>query len=375
MKNIVFIVTSILIFQVGFAQVNLWTPSKTAGYDGVGYQIETVSDLYFEFDLQSFQEKVKNMPDDFVISLPIDKTTFADFKLNVNTTMSEGLMEKFPSLRAFDGKSLDHSGRTAKIDIGPNYFRAMILQPGGEDLFIDPVVFNHAPQSNYMLYSRNELISTKEFSCLLESQNGHDDKLIPVEFNQQKSIQSCELRTYRLAVSATGEYTIFHGGTVAGALAAQVTTMNRVNGIYERDLAVTMTLIPNNDLLIFTNPSTDPFTNGQPGAMINENPDVVDDAIGSSNYDIGHVFGTNSGGLAYLNSVCKSYKAGGVTGSGAPIGDPFDIDYVSHEMGHQFGANHTFNNSCNGNRNNGTAMEPGSGSTIMAYAGICSPNV
>jgi hypothetical protein len=179
-----------------------------------------------------------------------------------------------------------------------------------------------------------------------------------------------------LALSATGEYTSFHGGTVALAQAAQATTMNRVNGVYEKDMAITMVIIANNDQIIYTNGGSDPFTNGNAGAMITQNQNNTDAVIGNGNYDIGHVFGTNSGGLAGLGVVCSnSQKGRGVTGSSNPIGDPFDIDYVAHEMGHQFGANHTFNNSCSGNRNDATAVEPGSGSTIMAYAGICAPNV
>jgi hypothetical protein len=181
------------------------------------------------------------------------------------------------------------------------------------------------------------------------------------------------LHTYRLAVAATGEYTAFQGGTVAQALAAINTTMNRVNGIYQRELSIRFVLIANETNIIYTNAMTDPYTNGDPNAMIGENQSNVDTVIGSGNYDIGHVFGTNSGGLASAG-VCAGNKARGVTGSGAPVGDAFDVDYVAHEMGHQFGANHTFNGStgsCGGNRESGAAYEPGSGSTIMAYAGIC----
>ncbi len=186
-----------------------------------------------------------------------------------------------------------------------------------------------------------------------------------------------ELRTYRTAVATTGEYTSFFGGTVSNGLSAVVTAMNRVTGVYETELSIRFELVPNNDSIIYTNANSDPYTNNNAFSMLSQNQSNLTSVIGSANYDHGHVFGSGAtGGVASLGSVgINSRKAQGATGINPPRNDPFWIDFVAHEMGHQFGANHTFNGdsgSCSGgNRSGSDAFEPGSGTTIMAYAGIC----
>ncbi len=183
-------------------------------------------------------------------------------------------------------------------------------------------------------------------------------------------------RVYRLALAATGEYTQYHGGTVADALAAMVTAINRVNQIYGRDVAIQFVLVSTTDSVIYTDPDTDPYTNLSGFTMLTENQANLDAVIGSINYDIGHVFSTGGGGIAIVGGTCRAdFKAQGVTGRPDPEGDLFYIDLVAHEMGHQMNAPHSFNgttlNCAAPNRVAESAVEPGGGSTIMSYAGIC----
>jgi subtilisin-like proprotein convertase family protein len=309
------------------------------------------------------------------LHLPLPDGSFQRFRVVESPIMEPDLAAKFPEIQTYAAWGIDDPNLYARLDLTPQGFHAMITGTDRSTIFIDPYSFGGGDREHYLVYERQNYQSAiaKNFTCHTTGNaipSSEETKSLAPRFGD------CRLRTYRLALSATGEYTTFHGGTVALAQAAQVTTMNRVNGIFERELAVRMTIIANNNLLIYTNAATDPFTNGTPGTMINENQTNTTNVIGAANYDVGHVFGTNSGGLAGLGVVCaNTAKARGVTGSAAPVGDPFDVDYVAHELGHQFGANHTFNNSCSSNRNNATAVEPGSGSTIMSYAGICAPNV
>jgi subtilisin-like proprotein convertase family protein len=376
MKLISLICFTIFSLSTAFSQGNLINISAKKSTVNEVAQIKTKSALKLDVNQEGITYYFKSIPfifdqnialSNYTIDIPNPDGTFITFKVLRNTTMSQGLMDKFPEIITLDGIATTGSGDLAKIDVTPHGFHAMVYGPNNSTYFVDPTYKNK--NTSHISYYKSDFETTKVFNCSTETEDlFKDDKNIPV-----KIYGTCELRTYRLALSATGEYSNFHGGTKALAQAAQVTTMNRVNGVYEKDMAITLTIIPNNDLIVYTDGATDPFSNGNATAMLNENISNTNSVIGLANYDIGHVFGTNSGGVAGLGVVCTNGKARGVTGSGSPVGDPFDIDYVAHEMGHQFGANHTQNNGCN--RNDGTAMEPGSASTIMGYAGICSPNV
>ena len=310
-----------------------------------------------------------------VLSLPLPNGEWSRFHIEQAPIMDPGLAKQFPQISTYVGYGLDDPTTTARLDWTPAGFHGVIY--AADDLiFIDP--YSRNDTTHYLSYSRNAYMTAERRADQgMEQLPPLSDGTLP-RVDVQAPLRIGEtLRTYRLAVAATGEYTQFHGGSVAEGQAAIVTSINRVVGIYEKDFAVSMVLINNNQQLVYTNAASDPYTNSSGFAMLSENQTNIDNVIGNANYDVGHVFSTGGGGIASLGVPCRTgAKARGVTGRSQPIGDPFDVDYVAHELGHQFGANHTFNGSTNacggGNRNGPTAYEPGSGSTIMAYAGICS---
>ena len=312
----------------------------------------------------------------FVIEIPTPNGSMASFAVFRNNVAPIEWSVKYPSISTYSGFGITDPHAFAVFDFTNKGFHGMVMSPNGT-YFIDPATLE--TDAYYLTYYKKDFVSDKVFDCLVDVNGSNTDQnsKCAVGNSMNRSIGS-QLKTYRLAMAATGEYTAFHGGTVAGALSAIVTSVNRVSGIYERDLSIRLTLIPNTDTLIYVNSATDPYTNSNGGTMLGQNQTTVNNVIGSNNYDIGHVFSTGGGGIAGLGVVCSfSNKARGVTGSPSPVGDPFDVDYVAHEMGHQFGGNHTFNSevgACSGNRSAGAAYEPGSGSTIMAYAGICGSN-
>ena len=298
--------------------------------------------------------------------LPLPAGGYAPFTLRPAPVMAPELAARYPAIRTFTGRSQDNPAVIARLDLTPHGFHAMILAPE-ETIFVDP--YSQADGLHYLVY------------------RGRDVDAIPLEEVVENAPQTNgivahapasvghEMRTYRLAVAATGEYTHYHGGTVADALAAIVTAVNRVTGIYEREAAVRLQLVANNDRIIYTDPATDPYANDRPYLLPIQNQGTLDAVIGPDNYDVGHAFTVGYGGQSRRSVVCRAgQKARGVSGLPQPTGDPFTVDYVAHELGHQFGATHTYNGTagyCSYERDEETAYEPGSGSTIMSYAGLC----
>ncbi|PWK54345.1 reprolysin-like metallopeptidase [Pleionea mediterranea] len=307
------------------------------------------------------------------LQLPLPNGESVEYIVYESAVLPTSLSQKYPSIKTFSGFNLKAPDNTGKFDITPQGFHAM-FRHNGTMYIIDP---EKNTNQHYRIYNASEALNSQSYRPLdrvLESseKEGSENESFHNKTKTLKAEFGEELRTYRLAVSAAAEFTQFHGGTVESGLAAVVTTINRVNEIYEKDLAIFLMLSENNDQVIFTDTASDPFNNNT--SDINLNRDVLDTNIGSSNYDIGHVVNTGGGGLAGLGVVCGNRRASGVTGLSNPTTDIFYIDYVAHEIGHQFGANHTFNGgagSCGSNRSSGAAYEPGSASTIMGYAGIC----
>ena len=320
---------------------------------------------------------------DLIITLPLPDGTNQQFRIAEYQMMEPDLAAQLPDVKTYLGWGIDDPAATVRLDRTPAGFHGMILG-AGETVYIDP--YTNRDTTHYLSYYARDYVNHWGKLRLdvgaIEPADGEDHDHAAENHAAESVVRQAapptgpDLRTYRLAMAATGEYTQFHGGTVVQAQAAIVTSMNRVNGVYERDVSVRMTLV-NNSSIVYTNGSTDPYTNSSGGAMLGQNQANLDAVIGTGNYDIGHVFSTGGGGVASLGSVCSSFsKARGVTGLFAPVGDAFDIDFVAHEIGHQFDATHTFNASgpgaCGGgNRTSSTAYEPGGGTTIMAYAGIC----
>lgn len=391
-KTLLIAIIAIFFFSQGYGQ-SLWNSipeERLANHEKVDRASTPLKYHIYSLNFEALKGLLANAPSrsntavsSLVLEFPNAQGEFEHYRIFEASVMDPALAVRYPQIQSYVGISIEDPTATMRFSTTLFGLHTMTLSSKNGTSFIDPFTKD---LNNYIVYNKKDLTTEKTLQCLVTDE--------PVEINETGERSTLEtfandsfFRTYRLAMACTIEYAAYHvnaaglgAGTLAqkkaAVLAAMNVTMTRVNGIYEKDMSLTMKLVANNDAIIFI--TSDSFNNNDPNTLINQSQTVINSGIGVANYDIGHTVSTGGGGLAQLNVPCTANKAKGITGSPQPVGDAYDVDYVAHEMGHQFGASHTFNGtggSCSGNRSAAQAVEPGSGSTIMAYAGICTANV
>ncbi|MGH1519730.1 reprolysin-like metallopeptidase [Chryseobacterium sp. JK1] len=409
MKRVFTALVCTLISGAAFGQ---WTPTSLKKVDNnkrsTGFNTEKSnirSNGYFKLDLDLLRSQLKNAQEmganaaPVVISLPNINGKIERFNVYSFPVVVKELADKY-ELGSYVGTSVDDPTKYLRFSVAPNDFQSMVIH-GDNYEFIEPLsndrtVYAVHPktkkdQSGFLCSTNESPAAKKEIDALLAKGQAFSNQ--PTSFAKTSDKK---YRTMRLVVSVTGEYTQFFMNQAnvpatatddqkkAPALAAINATLSRVNGVFEKDFALHLNLqsFPN---IIYINPASDPYSDasdGVAGAWNGELQSTLTSGVGNANYDIGHLFGASGGGgnAGCIGCVCinpttnqPQGKGSGFTspGNGQPQGDSFDIDYVAHEMGHQLGGNHTFSHNIEGS---GVNMEPGSGSTIMGYAGITGPN-
>jgi chitodextrinase len=351
----------------------LWnTTTKKSNMIPLEAKMQLPEKTLFDLNIVNLKSNLVNAPlrnanskSNTIISIPNADGVLERFSIYENPTMDPALAARFPEIKSYIGIGKDNPTLTAYFSMSPLGFKSMVIGADRSAVFIEPLSENLTTYTIYKKADKTKTFNPFECSVINQVASQIDGETL------RPNADDSTLRTFRIAVSTTGEYSAYFGGTVAGALAGVNASMTRVNGVFEKDFAIRMVLIANNDAVIYTNASTDPYTTSYNSQL----QSTLTSVIGEANYDVGHVFvrASNNGNAGCIGCVCvNGSKGSGFTSSTIPTGDTFDIDYVAHEIGHQFGGNHTFSMS---NEGTGVNMEPGSGSSIMGYAGITSQDV
>lgn len=361
---------------------NPWTPAPAATALSAGQpEIRAARFASFTLDRATILSQLDSPAESREVVLPAPDGSFQRFRLEDAPVMEAGLAAAHPEIRTFAGRGVDDPAATVRADFTPLGFHASVRSPRGQ-WYVDP--HHRADQRLYASYYGRDLAKP---APLVERAAVRDS--MPDVQPSASGGGVVRLRTYRLALVTDPTYAEYFGAS--NVTAAKVTLVNRVNQVYEDETSIRLVLVNDTDKTNLNTTAMASEPNGPCGAEpcfrpgdldacdipgLYRNPAVLGQLVGAGNYDVGHIgLGRAGGGLAGLGVVGREDKALGCTGLPTPVGDFYAVDYVAHEIGHQFGANHTFNgtqHACSGgNRNEATSVEPGSGSSIMAYAGIC----
>ncbi len=309
-----------------------------------------------------------------ILTLPMPDGRLMRFRIQESPIFESRLAIQYPDIKSYRGQGIDDSSATMRASWSSLGFQALVLSESGASTIL-PTASDAAiyASSNGQELTDQLRCEVDESKVIYREQNAPQMPAVPV---------GTTLRTYRIAIATTSEYSAqFGSGNLAQTTASINVWLNAANAIYERELSVRLILIGNNDQVVYTS-EPDPFTNGDPAAMLTQVRTTMRDRIGTANYDLGHVFGTGGSGVAYVGVVCSTFgdaagpfKGGGVSLMGGTAGNSTYVGLWTHEVGHQFNAAHNYNGtagSCGpGGREPTSAYESGGGFTIMSYPGVC----
>ncbi|WP_299223741.1 fibronectin type III domain-containing protein [uncultured Aquimarina sp.] len=380
-----FYVFFLLSFPAKVFSQELWWEISTNQYSKSKLDIDNET-LVFEINSDRIEDVIKRTSFRFsknnqkhIINFPVEANKIKSFEVFRTEVLHPYLAVKYPNISSFVGVAIDNPKEIIRFSYSPGVgLQGNIVRPGKKTLIIKPV-----NKKVHVLFSSGQEKIESTFNC--ETDGLLSEKLNDKNALHSKNANDGNLRRYRLALSVTGEYSqFFLDGTEVSDLerktkvmAAMVASINRVNGIFERDFGVTLQIIPENDSLIFLDAANDPYLSGNSLNNELQNTLDTDPNVGSARYDVGHLFHFENaiyGNAGCIACVCTDGSKGSAfTVHSDPSSDNFNL-IVAHEFGHQFGGFHVQSSpNCRSGFN--SEVEPGSGSTIMGYAGICSPNV
>jgi subtilisin-like proprotein convertase family protein len=350
---------------ISFSQKAIYEPQNFAAFQAVDAELST--------NLR------KTIATGGSFEMPMPSGQYVNVTLKPYRVAESGFYKKYPSIQTFSFS--DRSGEVNGFGSMSEKGLHVVGRCSEGQFYIDPTDKSQ-DKKTYAAYYRADyqlpegvIPSRCEKEEILDEVEEPGPTLADAAAKSAASKSRPPLRQYDFAVATTGEYAQYHGGTKADVAAELVNLMVRVNEVMRREYSVEYILIEETDTLFFLDPETDGFTNGNTSVLINQVDVTIGNLIDVNAYDLGHILCTQYGGLASVSSVCSDRrKRNGVSCGDNPIGDRFYVELVCHEVGHQMGSRHSFNHCRGVNESLLTGFEPGSGTTIMAYSGLCGGN-
>jgi Metallo-peptidase family M12/Reprolysin family propeptide len=262
---------------------------------------------------------------------------------------------QMPAPNTYKGRVSGMPESTARFTLSENRLEGMIIT-GSESYFIEPErkYSSMARDSDYLLYRASDVRPDIRKTC-----GATLDEEIKLETSRLASSSSSGLspevfspfKVVEIATEADFEYVSALGGSSA-TNSDILSVMNAVQGIYERDIGLTFSVVFQHTWAT----ANDPYnTSGDIVGALNEFTNYWNANFASQPRDVTHLWtGRDMGGPAgvgFVGVVCRD-AAHSYGLSDLEQTAPFRIGIPAHEIGHNLNASH-----CDG--------QPGCDNTIM----------